>query len=69
MTPTTYGHHLRRARLQRGLTQERFAELAGVSKRTVEYWEHGKRLPPSSGSRTREALLAWAQALPKTQTP
>ena len=34
-----------RARLNSGLTQERFAALLGVSKRTLEQWEQGRRKP------------------------
>ena len=32
-----------RARLQSGLTQAQFAALLGVSKRTLEQWEQGRR--------------------------
>lgn len=34
-----------RARLKSGLTQAQFAALLGVSKRTPEQWEQGRRLP------------------------
>ena len=34
-----------RARLKAGLTQAQFAELLGVSKRTLEQWEQGRRQP------------------------
>jgi len=34
-----------RARLKAGLTQEQFAALLGVSKRTLEQWEKGRRKP------------------------
>ena len=34
-----------RARLQSGLTQAQFATLLGVSKRTLEQWEQGRRAP------------------------
>jgi putative transcriptional regulator len=34
-----------RARLASGLTQAQFAALMGVSKRTLEQWEQGRRLP------------------------
>ncbi len=34
-----------RARLKSGLTQARFAALLGVSKRTLEQWEQGRRAP------------------------
>jgi putative transcriptional regulator len=34
-----------RARLKSGLTQAQFAALLGVSKRTLEQWEQGRRRP------------------------
>ncbi|MGH9784910.1 MAG: helix-turn-helix domain-containing protein, partial [Terriglobia bacterium] len=34
-----------RARLKSGLTQAEFAALLGVSKRTLEQWEQGRRAP------------------------
>jgi putative transcriptional regulator len=34
-----------RARLKSGLTQAQFATLLGVSKRTLEQWEQGRRAP------------------------
>jgi putative transcriptional regulator len=34
-----------RARLKSGLTQAQFATLLGVSRRTLEQWEQGRRLP------------------------
>jgi putative transcriptional regulator len=34
-----------RARLKSGLTQAQFAALLGVSKRTLEQWEQGRREP------------------------
>jgi putative transcriptional regulator len=34
-----------RARLKSGLTQAQFAALLGVSKRTLEQWEQGRRVP------------------------
>ena len=33
------------ARLKAGLTQAQFARLLGVSKRTLEQWEQGRRQP------------------------
>ena len=33
------------ARIKSGLTQEQFAALLGVSKRTLEQWEQGRRKP------------------------
>ena len=34
-----------RARLQAGLTQAQFAALLGVSERTLQQWEQGRRTP------------------------
>ena len=34
-----------RARLKSGLTQAQFAALLGVSRRTLEQWEQGRRQP------------------------
>ena len=34
-----------RARLKSGLTQAQFAALLGVSRRTLEQWEQGRRVP------------------------
>src|ERR1700674_871387 len=40
-----------RARLKSGLTQAQFAGLLGVSKRTLEQWEQGRR-EPSGAAKT-----------------
>ncbi len=40
-----------RARLKSGLTQAKFALLLGVSRRTLEQWEQGRR-QPSGAART-----------------
>ena len=40
-----------RARLKAGLTQAQFAALLGVSKRTLEQWEQGRR-EPSGAAKT-----------------
>ena len=40
-----------RARLKAGLTQAEFAALLGVSPRTLEQWEQGRR-QPSGAART-----------------
>lgn len=34
---------LRERRIECGLSQQRLADLAGVTKRAVTYWENGKR--------------------------
>ncbi|HYU35325.1 MAG TPA: helix-turn-helix domain-containing protein [Thermoanaerobaculia bacterium] len=40
-----------RARMNAGLTQVQFAALLGVSKRTLEQWEQGRR-EPSGAAKT-----------------
>lgn len=40
-----------RARLKSGLTQAQFAALLGVSRRTLEQWEQGRR-EPSGAAKT-----------------
>ncbi|MBZ0170075.1 Antitoxin igA-2 [Candidatus Methylomirabilis lanthanidiphila] len=40
-----------RARVKSGLTQAQFAALLGVSKRTLEQWEQGRR-EPSGAAKT-----------------
>ena len=40
-----------RARLKSGLTQTQFAALLGISKRTLEQWEQGRR-EPSGAAKT-----------------
>lgn len=50
---------LRKAREKAGLTQAQAATRWGVSKRTVEHWEKGQRLPPAERNAiTRERLIA-----------
>ena len=50
-----------RARLKAGLTQERFAKLLGVSRRTLEQWEQGRRKP----SRAAKTLIKVAELYPE----
>ena len=50
-----------RARMASGLSQEKFAELLGVSKRTLEQWEQGRR-EPSGAAKT---LLRVAELHPE----
>jgi len=49
------------ARLKAGLSQARFAALLGVSKRTLQQWEQGRR-KPSGAART---LLKVVERHPK----
>lgn len=46
-----------RTRIGAGLSQERFAELLGVSRRTLEQWEQGRR-EPSGAAKTLIRLAA-----------
>src|SRR3990172_856870 len=50
-----------RARLKSGLTQAQFAALLGVSKRTLEQWEQGRRKP----SRAAKTLIKVAELHPE----
>lgn len=50
-----------RARLKSGLTQAQFANLLGVSKRTLEQWEQGRR-EPSGAAKT---LIRVAELFPE----
>lgn len=36
----------RELRAKTGLSQAKFAELTGISKRVIENWEGGQRTPP-----------------------
>jgi putative transcriptional regulator len=49
-----------RARLKAGLTQAQFAALLGVSKRTLEQWEQGRRVPSGAA----KTLIRVAQLHP-----
>ena len=40
------GERVRELRQRKGLTQERFCEVYGIPKRTLENWEQGSRKPP-----------------------
>lgn len=42
MQTEAMGERLRRLRVARGLTQERFAKLVGVTKSAVSQWEDGR---------------------------
>jgi putative transcriptional regulator len=50
-----------RARWKAGLTQEQFAALLGVSKRTLEQWEQGRRKP----SQAAKTLIKVAELHPE----
>jgi len=70
----TPGDHVRRARLDRGLTQKQLAELLEVTSSTVNSWEKGRSMPtiftlppliafpgydPGSTEKTAEVLRIW----------
>jgi len=42
----SFSDRLQALRRQRGMTQERFAEVIGYSGRTIQAWENGGVLPP-----------------------
>ena len=50
-----------KARLISGFTQEQFANLLGVSKRTLEQWEQGRRTPSGAA----KTLLKVAELHPE----
>ena len=50
-----------RARLKAGLTQAQFAALLGVSRRTLEQWEQGRREP----SKAAKTLIKVAELHPE----
>ena len=58
---TTASFPVVRAREKSGLSQSRFAELLGVSVRTLQEWEQGRR-EPSGAART---LLKIAERYPE----
>ena len=49
------------ARIKSGLSQSRFAELLGVSVRTLQEWEQGRRSP----SRAAKTLISIAETHPE----
>jgi len=50
-----------RARLKSGFTQEQFASMLGVSKRTLEQWEQGRREPTGAA----KTLIKVAELYPE----
>jgi transcriptional regulator with XRE-family HTH domain len=64
----TFAETLRRLREAAGLTQAALAERAGLSLRTVQSWEQGRRAPVSPAFfKLAEALGAKPDAFAKCQ--
>ena len=38
-----YGNLLRQARMEHGISQQKLADISGVTKRSIAYWESGKQ--------------------------
>jgi transcriptional regulator with XRE-family HTH domain len=55
-TPETLGEHLRRVRVDRGLTNVQTALMLGVAYQTVERWEHNRR---AISAKNRSKVLAF----------
>lgn len=56
-TPRTLGDHLRKVRIESGLTLEQVARVLGVFWMTVHYWEHNRYAPkPQSREKIVEFL-------------
>ncbi len=50
--PKTLGEHLRRKRVDVGMTNVQLAQILGVTYQTIEKWEHNRVLiGPKSGAR------------------
>ena len=62
---TTFGKNLKFLRTQKGISQEEFAKRLGVSSRTVQNWECGKKIPDSK----REILAKIAGQTPSMLKP
>lgn len=60
---------LRRARRALGLTARELGPLLGVSGRTVEGWEQGRRVPPRSALLLLAARLDAAAPPPRRRRP
>jgi putative transcriptional regulator len=58
---TTASYPILRAREKSGLTQEQFAALLGVSVRTLQDWEQGRREPTAAA----KTLIRIAELEPK----
>ncbi len=66
--PKTLGEHLRRKRVDMGLTNIQVAEILGVAYQTVERWEHNRR-PITPRNRAKiVAFLGYVQT-PRSLSP
>lgn len=54
--PETLGEHLRRKRVDMGMTNVQLAQILGVTYQTVEKWEHNRVL---IGPKSRVKVLAF----------
>ena len=63
-TPRTLGDHLRKARIDRGLTLEQVARMLGVFWLTVHYWEYNRYAPKPQ---SREKIVEFLGYDPETQ--
>ena len=66
----TVGERLRECRFRQGLSQEKVAELLGVSRQAVTKWESGKSLPSSENMLALASLYgvsldSWTAQAPK----
>ena len=56
-SPSRYrGEEIRRIRVEQHLTQQTFASVLGVSKKTVEAWEAGRNVPQGPAQRMLELM-------------
>jgi DNA-binding transcriptional regulator YiaG len=61
----TLGEHLRRARIDRKLTNVQVAHILGVAYQTVEKWEHNR---VTIGSKSRPKVRAFIDSDPQATT-
>jgi len=54
----TFAAQLRKLRTDLGLTQAQAAELLGLSRGAIAYYEAGKRQPPDEPIRSKDQVLA-----------
>ena len=54
----TFATQLKNLRTDLGLSQSRAAELLGLSRGAIAYYESGKREPPDEPIRSKDQILA-----------